>query len=320
MYYIGVDLGGTNIATGVLDEEGKIIATSSTKSLGHREPEEITKSIADTILDAIEKSGVSKDEISGIGIGVPGSFDNEKGKIILTNNMNLNHFPLASELKKYIDKPVFLGNDANCAVLGEMVAGGAKGYTDVVMITIGTGIGGGFVSNGKLYGGVNGAAMEVGHMTINLEGEQCNCGRKGCWELYGSATSLVKYTKEYMEEYKDSLMHKIAEENGGKVNGITAFKAAKMGDEAGNKVVDKFVHYFSCGVGNIINIFQPGVILIGGGVSKEGDYLLDKIRAALKSQTYAWGYLPVETEIKAATLANDAGIIGAGMLANEKYR
>lgn len=320
MYYIGVDLGGTNIATGVLDCDGNIIAKTSAKTLGHRPPEEITASIADTIKTAIAAADISEDEVAGIGIGVPGSFDVSNGNIILTNNMNLSHFPLTTELQKHINKPVYLGNDANCAVLGEMIAGGAKGYKDVIMVTIGTGVGGGFVSNGKLYGGVNGAAMEVGHICMNPEGPECNCGRRGCWEIYASATALVKYTKEYMEEYKDSLMHKISEENGGKVNGITAFKAAKMGDEAGNKVVDKFVYFFSLGVADLINIFQPGVVLIGGGVSKEGDYLIDKIKKEVRKQTYASGFLPVETEITVATLANDAGIIGAGMMADERYR
>ncbi len=320
MYYIGVDLGGTNIATGVLDKNGKIIAQCSAKSLGDRAPEEITESIADTIKHAMVEANISENDIEGIGVGVPGCFDNEKGEIILTNNMNLSHFAFAPELKKYINKPVYLGNDANCAVLGEMIAGGAVGYKDVIMLTIGTGVGGGFVSNGKIYGGVNGAAMEVGHIVIEADGLECNCGRRGCWELYASATALVRYTKEYMDKYKDSLMHKIAEENGGKINGITSFKAAKMGDEAANMVVDKFVRYFSLGAADMINIFQPGILLIGGGVSKEGDYLLDKIRAEVEKQTYAHGMLAKETKIAAATLANDAGIIGAGMLADERYR
>ncbi len=320
MYYIGVDLGGTNIATGVLDKSGRIIAKCSAKSRGDRAPEEITESIADTIRHAMVEANVSNDDIEGIGVGVPGCFDNEKGEIILTNNMNLSHFAFAKELKKYINKPVYMGNDANCAVLGEMIAGGAVGYKDVVMLTIGTGVGGGFVTNGKIYGGVNGAAMEVGHIVIEADGLECNCKRRGCWELYASATALVRYTKEYMDKYKDSLMHKIAEENGGKINGITSFKAAKMGDEAANMVVDKFVRYFSLGAADMINIFQPGILLIGGGVSKEGDYLLDKIRAEVEKQTYAHGYLAKETEISVATLGNDAGIIGAGMLADERYR
>jgi len=320
MYYIGVDLGGTNIATGVLDSDGNIVAKTSAKTLGQRPPEEITASIADTIKAAIAAAEISEDEVAGIGVGIPGSFDNEKGNIILTNNMNLSHFAFVPELRKYINKPVIMGNDANCAVLGEMIAGGAQGHKDVIMITIGTGVGGGFVSNGKVYGGVNGAAMEVGHMIIYANGPACNCGRKGCWELYASATSLVKYTKEYMEEYPDSLMHKIAEENGGKVNGITSFKAAREGDEAGNKVVDKFVYYISLGIADLINIFQPGVLLIGGGVSKEGDYLIDKIKTEVRKQTYASGFLSKETEITVATLANDAGIIGAGMMVDERYR
>lgn len=319
MYYIGVDLGGTNIATGLLDEEGKIIYKCSAKAGAQRPPEEITADIAATAKEVIEHENIPLSEIAGIGVGVPGCFDNNTGKIILTNNMNLSGFYFAPELQKYINKPVFMGNDANCAVLGEMIGGGAKGYKNVVMITIGTGIGGGFVSGGKLYGGANGAAMEVGHMTVVADGLLCNCGRRGCWELYGSASALVRYTEEYMEKDPGSLMHKIAKENG-KVNGRTAFDAAKEGDESGNAVVGKFVHYLSIGIADLINIFQPDVLLVGGGVSNEGEYLLGKIRNEVSEKTYAHGLLAVETVIKKAELTNDAGIIGAGMMVNEKYR
>ncbi len=277
MYYIGVDLGGTNIATGIMGEDGKIIYKCSEKTGAQRPPEEITADIAKTVQEVINHENITLNKIEGIGIGVPGCFDNAAGKVILTNNMNLSGFYLVPELRKYVDKPVFMGNDANCAVLGEMIGGGARGYKNVVMITIGTGIGGGFVSGGKLYGGANGAAMEVGHISVDFNGPMCNCGRAGCWELYGSASGLVRLTNEYMEKDKDSLMHKIAEQNG-RVNGKTAFEAAKAGDKAGNEVVDRFVYYLAVGIANLINIFQPDVILVGGGISNEGEYLLEKTR------------------------------------------
>ncbi len=321
MYYIGVDLGGTNIATGIMDEEGKILAKYSTKTGGDRAPEEITASIAETVKAVISKSGAGLNEIEGIGIGVPGCFDNESGKVLFTNNMNLSGFNVVKELQKYFDKPVYMGNDANCAVLGEMIDGGAKGYNNVVMITIGTGVGGGFVSNGKMYGGVNGAAMEVGHIVIKeSDGMDCNCGRKGCWESYASARALVRYTKEALAENKDTLMHKLVAENGGKVNGRTSFDAARAGDEAANKVVDKFVYYLSLGLADLINIFQPDVLLVGGGISNEGDFLLDRVRKVVASYTYGYDVVSVNTKIKKAELTNDAGIIGAGMMVNKKYR
>lgn len=321
MYYIGVDLGGTNIATGLLNENGDILYKYSTKTGGDRAPEEITASIAETVQAVIDKSGVSLDEIEGIGIGIPGCFDNESGRVLFTNNMNISGFNLVSELRKYIDKPVWMGNDANCAVLAEVVAGGAKGLNNVVMITIGTGVGGGFVSNGKMYGGVNGAAMEVGHVVINESyGVDCNCGRKGCWEAYASARALVRYTEEALAENKDTLMHKIVAENGGRVNGRTSFDAAREGDEVANKVVDKFAYYLSVGIADLINIFQPDVLLVGGGVSNEGDFLLDRVRKHVSAYTYGYDVVSVNTKIKKAELTNDAGIIGAGMMVNKKYR
>jgi len=180
------------------------------------------------------------------------------------------------------------------------------------MITIGTGIGGGFVFDKKIYEGFNGAAMEVGHMVIDTNGIMCNCVRRGCWEKYASATALTRITKEYMEKYPDSLMHKFSNDSG-EVNGMTAFKAAKSNDEAGMKVVDIFSEYLAIGIANLINLFQPEVVLVGGGVSNEGDFLLDKVRAYVKKTVYAYGKIP-STVVKKAELGNDAGIIGAGCL------
>lgn len=312
MYYIGVDLGGTNIKTGLMNEEGKIIAKASAKTLGDRAPEEITKDIAGTVSKVIEDAGVSLNDIDYVGVGIPGCVDNTIGKVIETNNMNFNNFEFVKEFRKIIDKPVIMANDANCAVLGEMIDGGAKGYTNIVMITIGTGIGGGFVYNKKIYEGFNGAAMEVGHMVIDKNGRDCNCGRTGCWERYASATALVRITEEYAEKYPDSMMAQMIKEDGG-ASGITAFKAAKAGDEAGNMVVDEFVENLGAGICNLINIFQPEVILVGGGVSHEGEYLLEKIRKIIEKEVYAFGHIP-ETVLKKAELGNDAGIIGAGFL------
>ncbi len=316
MYYIGVDVGGTNIATGIMTKEGKLLAKTSVKTLGFRAPEEITKDIYKTIETVMRETEIPLPEIGGIGLGIPGCFDNTTGQVIETNNMNLSDFNLFAELKKYIDKPMRMANDANCAALGETVYGAAKGYSDVIMTTIGTGIGGGFVCNGKVYDGFNGAAMEVGHMCIEREGKPCNCGRCGCWEQYASATALVNLTKEIMAQEPDSAMHSYVAQNGGEVNGRTVFDCAKKGDAAANKVVDTFVDALATGLTDLINLFQPAVIIVGGGVSNEGAYLLDKVQKAAQAHSYASTKI-AGAEFRKAALGNDAGIIGAGMLLAE---
>lgn len=312
MYYIGVDVGGTNIATGVMNEEGKLIKKVSVKALGNRTPQEITGDVYKSIEAVMKEAEITENDFEYIGVGIPGCVDNTVGKIILTENMNLSDFEFVKELQKYINKPVYMANDANCAVYGEMMAGAATGCSNVVMITIGTGVGGGFVINKNIYEGTNGAAMEVGHMVIDNNGIICNCGRPGCWEKYASATALVRITKEYMEKYPDSLMHTFLSDSG-EVNGMTAFKAARANDEAGMKVVDVFAEYLAVGIANLINLFQPEVVLVGGGVSNEGDFLLDRVRAHIKKTVYAYEKIP-STVIKKADLGNDAGIIGAGFL------
>ena len=312
MYHIGVDVGGTNIATGITDENGKIIKKISVKTLGDREPQEIAKDIASSVKKIMEETGITEKDFEVIGIGIPGCTDNKTGYVLKTENMNLTGFPLVKEIQKYIDKPVLMANDANCAVLGEMVAGGAKGYSNVLMITLGTGIGGGFVLDQKIYEGATGAALEAGHMVIVDNGVLCNCGRKGCFEKYASATALVRITEEYMAKYPDSLMKNYLNDSG-KVNGMTAFKAAKAGDKAADMVVEEFSRYLALGISNLINLFQPEVLLVGGGISNEGDYLLDRVRKYVAEWVYAYGIIK-STVIKRAELANDAGIIGAAFL------
>ncbi|MBQ4109707.1 MAG: ROK family protein [Clostridia bacterium] len=312
MYYIGVDLGGTNISTGLVNEKGEIICKASAKTLGSREPSEIAKDMAQTVLEVIKNGGISEDEVHSVGIGVPGCVDNKQGKVIYTSNMNFSGFNLVPEMQKYINKPVFMANDANCAALGETVNGAAKGHSNVILITIGTGIGGGFVYDTKIYTGFNDAAMEVGHMTINAEGKKCNCGRLGCWERYASANGLIELTEEFMKENENTLMHELAEKTG-HVSGRTSFDAARAGDEVAIKVVDKYAFYLGAGLANLINIFQPEMIIVGGGISHEGDFLLDRVREYIKTNTYGYGMIP-NTVIEKAVLENDAGIIGAAFI------
>ncbi len=307
--YIGIDLGGTNIAVGIVSNEGKIIATDSTPTMAERDYREIVKDMAEVTKKVLADNGYSVDDIDGIGIGCPGTVDNKNGVVVYANNLKMEKTPLVAELQKHINKPVSIMNDADAAAFGEYVING-KGCESFLFITLGTGVGGGVVLNGKIYNGFNCAGGELGHITLVHGGVPCTCGNEGCWEAYASVTALIRQTKEAMDKNPDSLMHKLAEAEG-KVSGRTAFDAAKQGDEAGKAVVKAYCEYVASGLVGIVNIFQPQKLIIGGGISKEGDYILNPIIEYWNKRDYN-KYMP-KTEISIATLFNDAGIIGAAL-------
>ncbi len=305
--YIGIDLGGTNIAAGVVDKNGKILKTDSRPTLSERPYSEVIKDMAELCLKLLEECGLSVSDLDGIGIGSPGTIDSANGVVVYSNNLGWNDVPLSAELKKYIDVPVQIENDANAAAYGEYVVNGNNAES-FVAITLGTGVGGGVIIGGKIYRGFNGAGGELGHTTLVHNGEHCTCGNDGCWEAYASVTALIRQTKRAMEAHPESLMNKEAEKEG-KVSGRTAFNAAKDGDAAAQSVVDKYIEYVADGITSIINIFQPEILVIGGGISKEGDRLLVPIKEYVKKHSYCKAV--AQTEIKIASLMNDAGIIGA---------
>ena len=315
MYYIGVDLGGTNIAVGVVDENGKIIAKDSVPTKKEREYPEIVKDMAMLSLKVVKDAGLELKDIKSIGIGSPGTPDEKNGVLVYANNLRFYNVPLRAEMQKYIDKPVYIGNDANVAALAESVAGAAKGVQHSVTVTLGTGVGGGVVINGKVYSGFNFAAAELGHMTIMMDGEQCTCGNKGCWEAYASASALIRQTQEAAKEHPESLVYKLVDGDLTKIDAKTAFDAAKQGDKVGQELVDQYIKYIAVGLGNIVNIFMPEVIVIGGGVCKEGEYLLAPLRKRVRELAYT-REIPLP-EIKVAQMGNDAGIVGAAMLGKE---
>lgn len=313
MYYVGIDLGGTNIAAGLVDENGKIIADISIPTNAGRDWKEIVADMAELSKRVIEKAGVELSEVVGMGIGCPGSIDNAKGICSYSNNLNMENADIVSEFRKHLDIFVNLENDANAAALGEyMVNGnGAKSY---VFVTLGTGIGGGIILDGKIFRGHNGVGAEIGHTVIMSGGEECTCGRHGCWEAYASVTALIRQTKAAMEKNPDSLMHEFAE-NEGRVSGKTSFAAAKKGDKAAQEVVDQYFKYIAEGITNMINIFQPEKIVIGGSISREGDYLLKPVAELATKDGYN-RYMH-KSEVEIATLFGDAGIIGAALSAKK---
>lgn len=314
-YYIGIDLGGTNIVSGVVDENYNIISRASVKTNLPRPDYEIAADMAATALQACENADISIDRIEWIGIGTPGIADNRHGIIEYSNNLGFNNTPMAKYIQEKINKPVYLANDANAAAYGEFVAGAAKGATNAVCITLGTGVGGGIIIDGKIYVGSNLAGAELGHTVIQVDGPQCSCGRKGCFETFSSATGLIRMTNEAMEADKSSAMWQWVEDNGGKVGGRTAFDCMKTGDPTAKKVVSDYIKYLAAGITNVINEFQPDILCIGGGVCNEGDTLLSPVKELVKSEVYSKNSVK-NTEIIIAKLGNDAGIIGAAFLGN----
>ncbi len=317
MYRIGIDLGGTNIAAGLVNEEYKIVAKASVPTLAERGAEAIVDDIAALCKRICEENGIAVSDVDAIGIASPGAIDSAAGVVKYANNLPFRMLPITAMVSERTGiADVRVENDANAAAWGEAVAGAAKGTKNSVMITLGTGVGGGIVIDGKLFGGFNGIAGELGHIVIEYDGKPCSCGRKGCWEAYSSATGLINMTKEKLAECEVSgrktLMTELAAKKG-KVSGVTAFEAMRQGDEAGKEVVDKYIGYLACGLTNMVNIFQPEVISIGGGVSNEGQSLVDAVLPIIRKEQYGGNLQPL-TDIRIATLKNDAGIIGAALL------
>ena len=312
MFTIGIDLGGTNIVAAVVDEKYNIIAKAKTPTAVPSSAELIFDDIAKVCKEAVEKAGLTMNDISSVGLGTPGTV-NSDGVIEFANNLNFDNVPAKDMIIERLgDKPVYVANDANCAALGEAYAGCGNGAKNFIAVTLGTGVGSGVIIDGKIVTGVNNAGGECGHMVIVVDGEACTCGRHGCWEAYASATALINQTKKAMEQYPDSVMHQLAKEEG-KVSGKTAFDAMRRGDIAGIKVVDQYIKYVACGIINLVNALQPEIICVGGGICNEGETLLRPLRRYIEAERYSV-YSKIQTKILKAELGNDAGIIGAAIL------
>ena len=308
-YYVGIDLGGTNIAAAVVDEYGLIYGRSTRKTNAPRSYEEIFSDMAGCARGAAKESGISFDDIKSVGIGCPGAIDKENGNIEFSNNLGFYDVPVVSYMENLLGKKVYVENDANAAAWGEYLAGSGKGSDSMIMITLGTGVGSGIINNGHLLTGAYGKGAELGHLVIRLGGEKCTCGRKGCFEAYASATALINQTKRAMKENPESEMWKIAKTLS-KVDGKTAFTAK---DKAAKEVIKNYLGYLSEGVVNIVNALQPEVICIGGGISNAGDEILKPVRKAIKDYSFA-RFGKKQTEVQIAKLGNDAGILGAALL------
>ena len=273
IYCVGIDLGGTTIKAGIVDEDYRIVKSGAIPTITDRGAEKLIQDMAELVSVLLKEAEISMDEVASVGVGVPGTANKKTGIMEYANNRSL------------------------------------------VMVTLGTGIGGAMILDGKLYEGCNFAAGEFGHFVIQCEGEPCNCGRRGCFETYASATGLIRMAKQAMETEegrKSSLWNLCSGETDG-LNAEMIFKAAKKGDLTAGQTVERYLYYLSVGITDIINIFQPEILCIGGGVSRAGNQLLDPLKRMVDQQIYTRDS-QVKTEIVTATLGNDAGIIGAAML------
>ena len=311
MYYLGVDLGGTNIKAALVTESGEIVKEASTPTNLPRTGEEICDDIA-----ALCGQLAQGEQVVGIGIGCPGTVDH--GVVLYSNNLDWHDFAMADYLKAKTGMQVYIGNDANVAALGEALAGCAKGAESAVIVTLGTGVGGGVVLGGRLLTGYTGAAAEPGHTVIldTPDAPLCTCGRRGCFESFASATALIRMTKEARAAHPESLLNTLAlTENA--VTGRTAFDAATKGDAAAQEVVDRYTRYLAVGVANLINIFFPEVIGLSGGVANQGENLLAPLRAAVEPMVFGNAFAKKHTRITTCTLGYRAGVIGAALLAKQ---
>lgn len=313
-HYVGVDLGGTNIAVGIVTEDGVLIHKDSVPTRITRGPEPVIADIAALCKKAIADSGVDAVSVRGVGVGSPGICDDENGVILYANNLFFRDVPIRALLQKEMDLPIRLGNDGDCAALGEATAGAAKGSDISVTITLGTGIGGGIIIGGKIINGAYGGGGEVGHIMLYDGKEACTCGRHGCWEAYASATGLIRQATAAVACHPESRIAALAGHDMRHITGKVVFDAADEGDETAQTVIDRYLHYVAAGLIDIINLLQPNTIVLGGGICAQGDRILTPIREMVAKEVYG-GYM--RTNIVIATLGNDAGIIGAAMLALE---
>lgn len=314
--FIGIDVGGMSIKGALVDKNGTIFYKNRRKTDAKQGPGPFLKDIKDLLLEMLDFAKKHDSEVLAIGFGIPGVVNREFGIIDYADNLYMENIHLAEYLKD-LNIPIYLSNDANVACLAEVRYGIAKGFKNVVLLTLGTGIGGGIIIDNKLYEGEEGKGAELGHVTIVVDGHSCACGRKGCFEAYASASALLRYTKEEMINNQSSLMWQYCKGNIDNIDGRTSFECAKKGDISANFVINKYIKYLSEGILNICNIFRPKAILLGGGLSNQEEYLVNKIKAYCEDRDYGYKHCPAP-EILICKLKNDAGVIGAAVLAMDR--
>lgn len=308
-YYIGVDIGGMSIKAGVVNENGTIVAKKTCVTRVSEGADVIVKDIYDLCMNVTEAAGLRKEDIQAVGIGSPGTVDSKRGVITFAANLNFKKVNIVKEFRKYWSVQTVVNNDANCAALGEVKFGGDKRIKDAIFVTLGTGVGTGFIIDGKIFEGNKGEGAEGGHICIKMGGERCSCGERGCWEAYASATALMKQTKQAIEKHPESLMTELVKKYG-EVNGVVPFEAYRQGDKTAEKVIKTYVKYVATGLVLLINVFRPQVVMIGGGVSNAGEDFIKMVEKQVRRHVFG-GKINTAPKVIKAKLGNDAGIVGA---------
>lgn len=308
MKYIGIDIGGTNLKAGLVDETGQLLAIRKMKVAGIADPAALAWTIHALSVDLCKDFGCELTDIFSIGVGCPGAVEIRGGSILYTCNLPLRNVPLRRLFHQLSDLPLYIENDANCAALAEYYVGGGRGSKRFITVTLGTGVGGGIIIDGKIYAGMRSMGAELGHTLLVLEGEHCTCGRDGCWEAYASATALIRQAKRAGEQHPESALHGREE-----LTALDVFQAADAGDTAAQAVIDRWCVYVAAGMTDLVNSLAPEMILLGGGVSRQGERILSPIREYVAEHCFGGreGAVPI---IAAAKLGNEAGIIGAAAL------
>lgn len=312
MIAIGIDIGGTSIKGAGITKEGKVLEVFSMPVIKGDSQDATINKLIEAINNYIKEQGFKKEEILGIGLGVPGVMDTKAGVITYSNNLQWYDLPIVDLIEKGTGLKVKITNDANAAALGEAKYGAGKKYKNIIMVTLGTGVGGGIIIDGKIFEGNLGKGAELGHSVLVLDGEQCSCGRKGCFEAYASATALIRDTKRAMDKNKKSKCWEISEKLG-KVDARVAFEAEKAGDEVGHQLVENYVKYLGEGCLNYFNIFRPEALILSGGIANEGEYLLSRLRKYFEDRNYGFQGTP-KVDLLVSELGYDSGKIGAGAL------
>lgn len=313
MYRAGIDLGGTNIKAGIVDENQKILVEDSVPTRVERPYQEIIKDMADLVKNLLNKIHATEVELSGVGVGSPGTVDAANGVVLYSNNFDWDNVPLAAELGKYFTCPIKVSNDANCAALGEVKAGAAREIKNAILITLGTGVGGGVIIDGQVFEGAHAGGAELGHTSLIFGGELCTCGRRGCVEAYVSATGLIREAKRAAEKDPQSVMNELCKGDLSNMNGKIPFDAAEQKDPAGMKVVNDYITYLGESIANYVNIFRPDVILLSGGICNQKEKLTEPLTEYIKTKCFG-GEKAFIPEVRCAILGNSAGIIGAANL------
>ncbi len=312
MYYVGIDLGGTNIKAGIVDGQGKILAEAFCKTQAQRPYQDIVRDMAGCVMQALKNAKMTTDDILSVGIGIPGYANQKTGTGAFCTNLGWYDVPLQAEIRKYFDLHIAIDNDATVAGYAESIAGVSKDAESSVFLTLGTGVGGGIVIHGRPWSGAHGIGSEVGHMTLSVDGVPCNCGNNGCMEKYTSATAIIRMARQACMTYPDSAMMLRAEGDLNRINAKTVIDAAKANDRAALEVFDEYCKYLAIAINNIIAFLDPEMIVLGGGVSHAGDFLLEKVKAKVP-RYLLYKTLPYP-EICLASLGNEAGMIGAAMI------